>query len=64
MVYTPTFLQGSSTQGKVVEDAPSEQAMKLELDGKIKPRSKITILIGELTKFVNEQVVVVYIGKL
>jgi len=30
---------------KVVEDAPSEQAMKLELGGKIKPRSKVTILI-------------------
>jgi len=26
---------------KVVEDAPSERAMQLELGGKIKPRSKV-----------------------
>lgn len=29
---------------KVVEDAPSDRAMNLELGGKIKPRSKVTIL--------------------
>ena len=44
---------------KVVEDAPSERAMQLELGGKIKPRSKV---IPEVEQFWNRPSITLYIS--